>query len=259
MKISGSKNLGCGTYSYSISPRDADIRCGDKKLQAPRGAQEASGAPSLDTAIEQFCTDNNRKTVTKGQDVYQRYGMTAWDVPDRNSFWLRGALTCSEQETMSKDECVKALKGGLDKCSSNSGYSHGLAASVGCLDYSIDLSGVTRDDSPPWNQKIGFPPPEDAERTDGGQWEVFCSDRAIKKDTVTFDEAEMNKGIDAFCQNGASIAGFGSEDPLLDNMLKWPANDREQMLIGAILNGESKNNVNAKDKWKPYKDMAWCK
>lgn len=166
MATSGFSDLGCGKYSYNIKDSTAKITCRnpDNDVAAPRGDKESEGAVSLDSAIEQFCTDNNAKDVNKGENVYQRYAITNWGVSNRNSFWLRGAITCGEKETMSKDDCIKALKDGIDQCNAGSGYSYGLAASVGCLDYSIDVSGLVQDNSPPWDEKISFPPPRSLAR-----------------------------------------------------------------------------------------------
>lgn len=119
---------------------------------------------------------------------------------------------------MKRADCVDALNEGTGQYDAGSGFSHGLAASYGCVDYSIDLSGATQDESPPWDRKFQFPPPEDAERPDGAQHEFICTQRAFKVRENTLPDEELNQAIDKFCQNGADIAGLGTKAPWLDKM-----------------------------------------
>jgi hypothetical protein len=258
MKSSGSKDLGCGKYSYSIKNRKAKVVCRDKSLAAPRGSKESGSDPNLDTAIVQFCTNNDSKVVKKGENVYQRYGIRAWGVSDRNSFWLRSAITCGEEGKMNKEDCIKALQSGMEKCAPNSGYSHGLTASVGCIDYSIDVSGVTADQSPPWDQKTVFPPPEDAERPIGGPYEVECASKSMPDKALIRSEIDLSADIEAFCGTGQKIAGLGTTPYNLEGMYKVP-NPKPTFFISALLNGEKNGVINTEASWKPYKDMQWCK
>ncbi|OAL53630.1 hypothetical protein IQ07DRAFT_628846 [Pyrenochaeta sp. DS3sAY3a] len=152
MAKTGASNYACGTALYKIEDNPPlKVACRGKSLGAPRGNKESNSGTSLDKAIEQFCADNDGRSIKKSENVYQRYGITNYGVLDRSSFWLRGAITCGDEERMKKSDCIEALSSAMEQCDPKSGYSHGLAASVGCLDYSIDLSGVTRDDSPPWD------------------------------------------------------------------------------------------------------------
>jgi hypothetical protein len=270
MKTSGSIDLGCGNYSYSIGQKDAKTTCRHHPLQAPRGDNESDGATSLDAAIVQFCTDNNFKVVNKGDNVYQRYGITELGVADRSSFWLRGAITCGNQEKMIKDDCIRALNNGMKECDTDNGYTHGLTASLGCLDYSIDLSGATHDDSPPWDEKPSYPPPELlAKEGGGGPNKVHC----LNADTRPLIDEDFEKSIDGFCQNGAEIKGYGQHSEF---MYRYPPQNQPQFYSeasdtmfftsGSILNDKyvdgdrRKGFVSTNDpNWKPYEDMRWCR
>ena len=67
-----------------------------------------------------------------------------------------------------KDECITSLNDGMEQCDLDSYFSHGHTATIGCLDYSIDLSCVVQDESPPWNESVGWLAPEFAPKIAGG-------------------------------------------------------------------------------------------
>jgi len=272
MKTTGSRDLSCGGFSYNIIQADAKITCRNHPLQAPRGAKEAQGGPSLDSAIQQFCHDNNGKVIRKDWETkYQRYGITEYGVRDRSSFWLRGAKTCGDQVKMDKDDCIHALTSGMTKCDETNGYTHGLTAAYGCIDYSIDLSGTTFDDSPPWFdiQKVRFPPPEHVAKPGGGENFVKCFNGQRGR---VLSDSDLNSAIDAFCQNGAEIKGIGSNNAQqYSYMTDYPPKGTPQfyqheqltmhLTMGAVLSGVEVPRENEKnlDNWKPYEDTRWCK
>jgi hypothetical protein len=149
--------------------RKARISCRNHPLSALRSDTEAKDGVSVEKANDTWCRDNNGEEL--GSDgLYRRWGITQLDVPNRSSFWLRAAKTCDTTEKFNRWECVRALNDGLEK-RDNGQETHGLAASIACLDYSIDLSGVTYNDMSPWaeeEESRRFLPSEFAEKKDGG-------------------------------------------------------------------------------------------
>jgi hypothetical protein len=180
--------------------RKAKIACRHHSLSAPRNDKDAGGGTSVEKAIDAWCKDNDGKDV--GSDgFYSRWGVTRLDVPNRSSFFLRAARTCNRADKFNQWECKKALREGMEQCDKGP-ETHGLAASVACLDYSIDFSGVTYDGMPPWAEKDEdrrFPPPE------------FDNPPVCDPNNGyrPLSNEDLNKAIDAFCQDGKTIQGYG--------------------------------------------------
>jgi hypothetical protein len=120
--------------------RNAKIVCRNSKLSAPISEKDADHGTSVEQAIDTWCGDNDGKDV--GSDgIYWRWGITQLGVSNRSSFWLRAAKTCDKPEKFNKLECKKALTDGMKQCDKGP-ETHGHAASVDCLDYSIDLAAL---------------------------------------------------------------------------------------------------------------------
>ncbi|KAH8696955.1 hypothetical protein GQ44DRAFT_764925 [Phaeosphaeriaceae sp. PMI808] len=95
MAKTGASKFQCGTASYKIEDKvPLKVTCCGKAIGAPRGAT------SLDKAIEEWCTDNDSRSIKKGESARRRWDITEYGVTARNSFWLRGAITCGDEERM---------------------------------------------------------------------------------------------------------------------------------------------------------------
>jgi hypothetical protein len=229
--------------------RKAKISCRNHPLSAPRNDEDSNGATSVESAIDTWCRDNDGKDVT--DDIYWRWGITQLGVPNRSSFWLRASKTCDRPEKFNRWECVRALRDGMQVCDTGT-ETHGLAASIACNDYSIDLSGVTYGDMPPWAETPEgrkFPPPEHA--AGGPNCDTYKG--------YTFRplaDSDLNTAIDAFCQDGKEIKGFGN---LWANMFDYPPANQPQFYpddpMHLTFGAETVNNGGPQ----PYDDINWCK
>jgi hypothetical protein len=241
--------------------RDASVICQKSKLSAPRSDEKANGGTSVEAAVDTWCRDNDGKTVGT-ESLYWRWGVTNLGVPERSSFWLRATKTCDKTETFDRWECKKALLDGMKKCDKDSSVTHGLAASISCVDYSIEFSG-TVDADPPWARKREdrkFPPPESAEKKDekGKAYEPQCNENLGIGGSPLSDD-DLNKGIDAFCQNGNEIRGFGQYS---EGFFDYPPSNEPQFStddpyynMHLTMGAETINN-GGED---PYEDMRWCR
>jgi hypothetical protein len=265
MPTGGKSKSDCGESSYSIS-QDIKITCRHSKVKAPRGVKEADGGQNLDDAIKQYCNDNNGKTVKKGDNIYQRYSIAEWGILNRSSFWLRSAITCGEEAKINKNDCVKALTQGMEKCAqeddkAEEGFTRGHAASFGCMDYSIDLNGKLDDKSPPWAEAPAhFPPPGDT------GYKPICIDyygpNQLGKNIA---QKDLYDAIDSFCVEGAEVKGLGKTlDGYKDYPPKgqppfWPKDSMKlQLSFGAVFNAKGANSNNDRANWHPYNEGAWC-
>lgn len=261
----GGLYIGCGTYTFSIDPppgrnSEAKITCRNHQLSAPQHDGDAQGGTSMESAIKQWCEDNDGKEVTSAREIWQRYGITELGVSDRRSFWLRASLSCGNSETMHKEICKKSLLDGMKKCDPDSSETHGETASLGCLDYSTDMSGVTQDDNPAWSEKPHYPPPEYAPSGNGdGPNRVVCYPSEIQPGSF-LSEDQINEAIAAYCSNEVEIKGFGGER--LTNAFDYPPNGKPQfptndkryvMHLGMI--AETVDNNGGRQF---YADPAWC-
>ncbi|OAL44289.1 hypothetical protein IQ07DRAFT_649330 [Pyrenochaeta sp. DS3sAY3a] len=236
--------------------RKAKVSCRNHPLSAPR--KDAKEGTSVEDAIDTWCRDNDGKEV-HSEGFYWRWGVSQRDVSNRSSFWLRAAKTCDTSEHFNRWECKRALVDGMNECDKGSDM-HGLAASIGCLDYSIDLSGVTYDDMPPWAEREDgrrFPPPEFAEKKNGkGQGHVPECDKENGARPVA--DVDLNKAIDAFCQDGKEITGYGKH---WENMFNYPPKGEPQsyndegLTMHLAMGAETVQNGGPE----PYEDMRWCK
>jgi hypothetical protein len=222
--------------------RKAKVTCRHHPLSAPRNDKDASGGTSVEEAIDAWCKDNDGKDV--GSDgLYARWGVTRLDVPNRSSFFLRAARTCGSADKFNRWECKRALMEGMEECDKGP-ETNGLAASVACLDYSIDLSGVTYDGMPPWAEKeedFRFPPPEGIEsgvRCYGGHTYRPLSDE------------DLNKTIDAFCQDGKEIQGYGK-------MFDFPPKNEPQFYSYEVINMHLTVGAELSKNSEPT--LAWCR
>lgn len=267
MAASGGITIGCGTYSFTIEskpkPVESSIKCRNHPLSAPKHDSNANGATSIESAARNWCQDNDGHMInrTPGTDnIFWRWGITQLDVPNRSSFWLRANVNGVNKEgKFVKDECIAAITDGLSKCDSNSDISHGFTASVGSMDYSVDLSGVTQDGNPPWAEKPAFPAPEFVPGKDLGGFAHSPACYA-PEDSVgrKLSEGDLASAVDAFCVDGADIKGFGK---YWDAMVQYPPKGQPQfynsdaLKMHLLLGAETINN-GAKQ---PYDDMDWCK
>lgn len=233
--------------------RDAKVTCRKSKLSAPK-----QGDGHVEQAVNTWCSDNDGKDINS-DGIFWRWGVDRLGVPDRSSFWLRAAKTCDNPGKFSKDECKKALVDGIKECDKGGEQTHGLAASIGCLDYSIDFSGTTDSKSPPWVDKPDkkFPPPEDAPKQGGkGEGHAPICDKGKGERPLT--DEDLSKAIDAFCQNGQEIVGFGQ---YWRNMFNYPPSgtprfyDTEHLRMHLTFGAETINNGGKE----PYEDEDWCK
>lgn len=238
--------------------RQAKIACRNHPLSAPRNKKDSSGGPNVEDAIESWCKEHDGKDVND-EGFYGRWGITRQGVPGRSSFFLRASRTCKSADKFNRWECKRALEDGLSKCDTGS-ETHGLASSVSCLDYSIDLSGVTYDGMPPWAEKVEdrrFPPPEDAEKKNGGgrgNTPICTSGRGERPLT----DGDLNRAIDAFCQDGKKIMGFGKYS---EGFIDYPPKTEPQfyphdgLTMHLTLGMQTVENGAPE----PYQDMRWCR
>jgi hypothetical protein len=256
MAKAGSAKTDCGVALYKIEDRtspEPKFDCRKLSLRAPRGDQESAGETSLDKAIEEYCTNNDGKDVKKGESVYQRWGVTDLGVPNRSSFWLRTSVTCDNQGMLkfNKDDCKEALNKGMQHCDPDSGYSHGVTGSVGCMDYSIDLSGTTQDGNPPWAEQVGFPPSVelDGKKPDCAASQ-YWSDRSLS-------DNDLERAIDAFCVDGKEIKSFGQ---YWANMFQFPPKREPQFYQDTGFKSHLSMGVETINNGgkQPYSNMGWC-
>ncbi|CAO2649935.1 Nn.00g012270.m01.CDS01 [Neocucurbitaria sp. VM-36] len=262
----GSIDVGCGSYSFAINSKPqfpkTPITCRNHPLSAPKHDGNANGATSVEAAIQRWCSDNDGHALTKdaGNDIiYWRWGITQLDVPNRSSFWLRANLNDdNKQGNLVKDECIAAFTDSLSQCDADKDVTHGFTASVGSIDYSLDLSGVTVDGNPPWNEKPAFPAPEFAPGKDlGGAAQspsCYPPDAELGR---KISQADLESAMDAFCVNGADIQGFGYH---WDKMFRYPPTEQPQFYNSEASKmhlemGAETINHGAKE---PYDDMRWC-
>jgi hypothetical protein len=236
--------------------RDATTSCDRNSLSAPRGKNEANGATSVEDAIETWCRDNDSKELDS-DGIYSSWGITELGVPNRSSFWLRAAKTCDDKTKFNKWECKKSLMNGMQECDKGSS-THGLTASLKCIDYSIVLSGITDSDIPPWKPvDKKFPPPEDAEVVSGkGKGHAPICSKGNGERPLT--DEDLNKAINAYCQNGQEITGFVKYgNPGFDYPPEGEPQfyNNEHFNMHLALGAETVNNGAEK----PYADMDWCK
>jgi hypothetical protein len=265
MPVGGQSKRDCGESSYNIS-QDIKIACRHSTVKAPRGVKEAEGGKSLDEAIQEWCHNNNGKTVKKGENVSQRWGISERGVPERASYWLRGAITCGNEAKMNKGDCIKALSDGMAKCAKEDkggkeeGFTRGHAASVGCMDYSIDMSGRMDENSPPWSLlPKKFPPPGDTGH------KPICVDYYPGFKGRTLAQNDLYAAIDFFCKDGSEVKGLGKYGA---NFVDYPQKDKPQffpddrlkmhLTFGAVFNAKGGDTDNDRKNWHPYKEMEWC-
>jgi hypothetical protein len=238
--------------------RPAKVVCRNHALAAPRSKKDADKAISVEEAANTWCRDNDGRDINS-EGIYWRWGITKLGVTNRESFWLRAAKTCDNPGKFNRWECKRALLDGMNKCDKGP-ETHGLAASVGCLDYSIDFSSTTDSAHPPWvdtPDKIKFPPPEDAVK-EGSKDKFNAPICDPGKGERPLTDEDLNKSIDAFCQDGHDIKGFGKN---WDNMFDYPPPKTPQFYhlehntMHLTFGAETINNGGKK----PYQDMGWCK
>jgi hypothetical protein len=274
MSTSGHLENECGIASYSVDKPEFPNCSRWPDYGAPRGRKEVEAeggqGTSVDDAIEQFCNDQDGKKVyPKEKNVdspSRRWGYSSRSVPNRYSFWLKaeyhGLPYCQGkgEETILKTNCKAALRQSMSQCAvayKTHGRTHGFTArGLGCIDYGVYLSGVMKDDSPPWKgQKMGFPPPYDALGQNGKPHETQCFDKTASYRSVTNDDLEI--AIAAFCKNGIPIQGLGQHG---EKMFNWPPKDKPQYYpnddsnMHLAIGAQTPGMVSKKDQ--PYQDTA---
>ncbi|KAI4925262.1 hypothetical protein J4E85_007139 [Alternaria conjuncta] len=259
---SGGIDIGCGTYSFTAHHQiDSTVKCLNHPLDAPKNDKTTSGGVSVESAIRTWCSDNDGHQFSsnaKSDNVYWRWGITQLDVPDRRSFWLRAKPNGNNQQaSFVKDECIAALTNGLSTCDPNSDNTHGFTATVGTIDYSLDLSGVTQLDNPPWNEHPAFPAPEFLTAKDSTKPHTTqCWDPKTTFTNRKIAPDDIEKAISAWCKDGTTIDGFGNN---ADGFMYPPEgetpfypNDHTpmhmRMNVATVETGEKE----------PYGDMEWC-
>lgn len=181
-------------------------------------------------------------------------------MPNRSSFWLRANVNGVKKEgNFTKDDCIAALTDSLSECDPNSDTTHGFTASVGSVDYSLDLSGVTQDGNPPWAEKPAFLASEFAPRKGLGSAGHSPACYAPSDDVGRkISEPDLASAVDAFCIDGIDVKGFGK---YWDAMFQYPPKGQSQfynsdaLKMHLLLGAETINN-GAKE---PYDEMNWCK
>jgi hypothetical protein len=260
---SGAIDIGCNTYSFTVHHQiQSTTKCLSHLLDAPKKDRAASGETSVESAIQTWCSDNDNHQFTSNTisgNVYWRWGITQLDVPDRRSFWLRANPNGNNQQaSFVKDECIAALTEGLSKCDPDSDTSHGLTASTGTIDYSLDLSGVTIGDSPPCYEYPSFPAPEQltAKGSKKPQTPKCWDANRYATGSKVFPD-NLEQAIDAWCIDDAEIKGFshnsdqGQVFPPEGQPGFYPESWNPQHIhiaVQMVENGAPE----------PYENMDWC-
>lgn len=143
----------------------------------------------------------------------------------------------------------------MDQCDGDSPSTYGHTTGDGCLDYSINVSGITGDGSTRWKVDPKFPPPEF--EMDQGNVDTTppCSQGQVSRPAADDD---VNKAIDGFCQDGAEIKGYGQ---YWENMYDFPPKEQPQfynadpLTMHLTMGAETVNNGGPT----PYANMDWCK
>ncbi|KAH6865939.1 hypothetical protein BKA58DRAFT_461960 [Alternaria rosae] len=240
---------------------DSTVKCLNHPLDAPKNDKTASGGVSVESAIQTWCSDNDGHQFSSNSisdNVYWRWGITQLDVPDRRSFWLRAKPNGNNQQaSFVKDECIAALTNGLSTCDPDSDNTHGFTATVGTIDYSLDLSGVTNLDNPPWNEHPAFPAPELVTAKDSTNPQIpQCWDPKIYYIGRKVAPDDIEKAISAWCKDDTKIEGFGNNAKGFmyppEGETPFYPNDRTpmhmRMDVATVKTGEKE----------PYGSMKWC-
>jgi hypothetical protein len=237
----GFLDAGCASYSFSIELPEApqpqkpeevkpEITCGDPNslFSAPKYDSGANGATSVESAITQWCTDNNQFYLNymSGSNVtYGRWDITQLGVPKRSSFWPRARLHgFNKKGVVVKEQCITAYMESLKQCNLSSQRTHGFSALVGTANYSLELSGMTQEGNPPWAQKVSFPPSEfepklevkDGKEVPGDIHIPICD---TDKGSPPLHTPELDKTLDAFCVSGRKLQDFGKS---WEKMYRYP-------------------------------------
>lgn len=104
---------------------------------------------------------------------------------------------------MDRATCLRAVHKSRNTCTAGTTKrSSGFAASHGCFDYSIDVSGVPHEISPPRDKKPPtFPPALGAPNPLGNQHKVVCSDMTLDQKKI-WNLDDFVRAADAYCQDG---------------------------------------------------------
>ena len=275
MSTSGQIKNECGTATYTVDKPTFPNCFNWPDYGAPRTKKEVNDqgpkGTSVDEAIEQFCNDQaGKKVYPKNKNVdspSRRWSYSSRNVTSRYSFWLKaeyhGLPYCQGkgEETILKTNCKAAFRQSVQQCAivkKSNDRTHGFnARGLGCIDYSIHLSGNMHDDSPPWRKDPPkrFPPSYDVQDQRGKVHETRCFDKTASSRNIA--ESDQEIAIAAFCKNGIPIQGYGQNG---EKMFNWPPKDKPQYYPNDGLNmhltigAQTPNMVSAKDQ--PYKDTA---
>ncbi|ESZ92121.1 hypothetical protein SBOR_7500 [Sclerotinia borealis F-4128] len=246
------------------SIRKGETQCADMNghYSTPRD-DDNSGGPTVNAAIGQWCSDNagSRVDWLVYKDVSWRFPINNLKVPDRSSFFLHANLNhdrCygkTKQEIFNKNQCIQALHDGMDRCDDKKTRTHGHTTAVGCIDYSIVLSGITRDGSTPWEASPKFPPPEFEADLGGVDTTPSCANGQAGR---PISDSDLDKAIDGFCKDGAEIKGYGKYGEYMND---FPPEGQPQFYnddlykMHLTMGAETVENGGPV----PYKNMGWCK
>ncbi|KAF2113656.1 hypothetical protein BDV96DRAFT_578169 [Lophiotrema nucula] len=213
------------------------------------------GAPIFETTddsfpvsekITQFCKDYNQTSIGPSQDPpdkYERNDISGWDVPQRQSYWLRASTSdfpgCEDTQLISAENCQLTLYYGMNYCRERN--ENGDDRTIfgfkipgdGCTDYTLDISDILDDTEPPWNgpPAVRYPPPERVETTlpqgelvnagspscGNGDGSCFWNDIRCSSDSGPgFSMDDANTIIETYCKQDGDygVVPYGDKNGL---------------------------------------------
>jgi hypothetical protein len=185
------------------------LECLGNEFGAPKTKTNTlDGSLSVESAIVEFCKNRKDQTVQKGDAIYDRWDITGWGVPKRQSFWLSaipGPFDQCKEGTIIETDCVMVLTTAMKSCDLDSPFTYGIKGQgEGCIEYSIQISASIHEGDPPWagGPVIKFPPPEtirsDLEPASLNGPQIVCSNEEVEK---AFTEDDVKVVIEEHCGN----------------------------------------------------------
>jgi hypothetical protein len=194
-----------------------DLQCFDHNWAVLK-EKTSDGSTSVLDAIKEFCKNRHGERATPDNFVYDRWDVSGFGIPKRQSMWIRASPgpyeQCQKGGAVWERNCVDVLTSAMRECHPGSPYSHGFKAQGrNCVEYMVDLSASIHEGDPPWDEHvIKYPPPETVMAYDiqpptdekaEGKAEIYCS---VRKDSKwSWDDA--NKAIDQYCGNDRPYTG----------------------------------------------------
>jgi hypothetical protein len=221
MADTGIIDAGCAAYTFSIqAPKPPEVKvkvqCGssETRFTAPKYDSAADGAMGVETAVTRWCSENDQVYLNHndnnpgGDQKYARWPMTQLKVPNRSSFWTRAKVFDQTQNgVITKDQCISAYTDGLKQCDQGSDRTIGFSAVVGTMTYTLETSGFTQDNNPPWDAHQMWPP---VEYHEGPK----CSSADTNYRPIFPDDLE--KAMSWYCVNGAPLKDHTHYDEVND-------------------------------------------